>query len=105
MVDWVCCANNCNLKKKGNMFTVGTRDISVDSRSMLDRYIGRQSVNSRPIVGRQSVDSRPIVGRYSDQLWAECKDQFLFLGNRPREKIRPRVVYVLSVNCPQLIST
>ena len=66
MVDWVCC---------GNMFTVGTRDISVDSRSMLDRYIGRQS-----------VDSRPIVGRYSDQLWAECQDQFLFLGNRPREK-------------------
>ena len=94
MVDWVCCVNNCNLKKKGNMFTVGTRDVSVDSRSMLDRYIGRQS-----------VDSRPIVGRYSDQLWAECQDQFLFLGNRPREKIRARVVYVLSVNCPQLMST
>ena len=76
MVDWVCCVNNCNLKKKGNMFIVGTRDIC-----------------------------RPIVGRYSDQLWAECQDQFLFLGNRPREKIRARVVYVLSVNCPQLMST
>ena len=27
------------------------------------------------------------------------------LKNRPREKIRPRVVYVPSVNCPRLMST
>ena len=27
------------------------------------------------------------------------------LKNRPREKIRPRVAYVLSVNCPRLMST
>ena len=39
-------------------------------------------------VGGLSVDSRP--------------DQFLFLGNRPWQKIPPRVVFVLSVNCPRL---
>ena len=38
-------------------------DISVESWSILDRYVGRQSVDSRSTVGRQLADSRSIVGR------------------------------------------
>ena len=38
-------------------------DISVESWSILDRYVGRQSVDSRLTVGRQLADSWPTVGR------------------------------------------
>ena len=38
-------------------------DISVESRSILDRYIGRQPVDSRLTVGQLSVDSQSIVFR------------------------------------------
>ena len=38
-------------------------DISDESRSILDRYIGRQPVDSRLTVGQLSVDSQSIVFR------------------------------------------
>ena len=45
------------------------------------------------------------LGRHIGRQSTDISDQFLFLGNQPQEKIRPRVVYALSVNCPRLMST
>ena len=71
-------------------------DISDESRSIIDRYIGRQPVDSRLTVSRQLVDSQSTVSRQSVNFRLIVSRQSF--GSRPMQ--RPTIGGVSSIYRP-----